>query len=250
MIVLASDFGLNGPYTGQMKAVLLANAPGIPSVDLFADLPPANPRSSSYLLAAYTTHFPSGTVFLCIVDPGVGSSRRLVCANVGGSWFVGPDNGLFELLIRRQNTLPKTYEIIWRPQSISASFHGRDIFAPIAAKLAVGETPVADDKIFDTIEPESIRRRDWPDDLYEVIYIDDYGNAVTGVRAETLSAEEGLELGQLNVARGFTFSSVMKGELFCYENSNGLMEIAINQGHASSELGLRLGDPVARDIKF
>ena len=126
MIVLATDFGVKGPYTGQMESVILAGVPEIPVVNLFSDLPPGNPRLASYLLAAYTTHFPVGSIFICVVDPGVGTSRRALCVEIAGNWFVGPDNGLFEILIRRQEELPRTYEIIWRPEVLSASFHGRE----------------------------------------------------------------------------------------------------------------------------
>jgi S-adenosyl-L-methionine hydrolase (adenosine-forming) len=101
MIVLFTDFGLQGPYTGQMKAVLHRMAPGRPVIDLFADAPVGNPRASAYLLAAYAEWFAEGSVFLCVVDPGVGGPRPPVILEANGRWYVGPGNGLFELVQRR-----------------------------------------------------------------------------------------------------------------------------------------------------
>ena len=99
--MLFTDFGLHGPYTGQMKAVLHQMAPGIPVIDLFADAPVGNPKASAYLLAAYAAWFPAGTVFLCVVDPGVGGTRPAIIIEADGRWYVGPGNGLFELVQRR-----------------------------------------------------------------------------------------------------------------------------------------------------
>jgi hypothetical protein len=101
MIVLFTDFGLHGPYTGQMKAALHQMAPAIPVIDLFADAPAGNPKASAYLLAAYAGWFPAGTVFLCVVDPGVGGARPAIILEADARWYVGPGNGLFELVQRR-----------------------------------------------------------------------------------------------------------------------------------------------------
>jgi len=140
MIVLFTDFGLQGPYTGQMKAVLRQMAPDIPVIDLFADAPVGNPKASAYLLAVYAAWFPAGTVFLGVVDPGVGGTRPSVILKADGQWYVGPGNGLFELVQRRAGET-RSWEIDWRPEHLSASFHGRDLFAPVAAMLARGEPP-------------------------------------------------------------------------------------------------------------
>ena len=101
MIVLFTDFGLHGPYTGQMKAVLHQMAPSIPIIDLFSDAPVGNPRASAYLLASYAAWFSVGAVFLCVVDPGVGGARSAIILEADGRWYVGPGNGLFELVQRR-----------------------------------------------------------------------------------------------------------------------------------------------------
>src|SRR5271165_4542415 len=130
LIALFTDFGLAGPYTGQMKAVLLRDAPGIAVVDLFADAPAARPQPSAYLLAAYAAWFPAGTVFPCVVDPGVGGPRVPLIIEADGRWYVGPDNGLFELVLRRA-AKARVWRITFEPVSLSASFHGRDLFAPV-----------------------------------------------------------------------------------------------------------------------
>ena len=140
MIVLFTDFGLSGPYTGQVKAVLHQLSAGVPIVDLFADLPAAKPKPAAYLLAAYGPWFPPGTVLMAVVDPGVGGARAAVVVEADGRSYVGPDNGLFEIVLRRAGTL-KTSEILWRPDRLSASFHARDLFAPVAARLAAGTLP-------------------------------------------------------------------------------------------------------------
>jgi S-adenosylmethionine hydrolase len=123
MIVLFTDFGLQGPYTGQMKAVLHQMAPDVPIIDLFADAPAGNPKASAYLLAAYAQWFAAGTTFLCVVDPGVGGARPPIMLDADGRWYVGPGNGLFELIERRATTA-RSFDIDWRPQRGSpASFH-------------------------------------------------------------------------------------------------------------------------------
>src|SRR5260370_14465435 len=124
MIVLFTDFGLEGPYPGQMAAVLHQTAPGVPLISLFADLPPGQAKQAAYLLAAYGTWFPAGTVLLCVVDPGVGSNRRALIVEADGRFYVGPDNGLFEILLRRASQA-SIWQISWRPPLLSASFHGR-----------------------------------------------------------------------------------------------------------------------------
>ena len=101
MIVLFTDFGLAGPYTGQVIAVLQREAPDVPVISLFADAPAGAPKPSAYLLAAYAAWFPAGTVLLCVVDPGVGGERRALIAEADGRFYVGPDNGLFEIVLRR-----------------------------------------------------------------------------------------------------------------------------------------------------
>src|SRR5262249_60209198 len=140
MIVLFTDFGLQGPYTGQMKAVLQQMAPGVPMIDPFADAPACNPKAAAYLLAAYAQWFAAPTTFLCIVDPGVGGPRAPVILEADGRWDVGPDNGLFELVERRA-AKTRSFDNPGRPKKLSTSFHRRDRFAPAPARLARRAAP-------------------------------------------------------------------------------------------------------------
>jgi S-adenosylmethionine hydrolase len=236
MIVLFTDFGLEGPYTGQMKAVLHRMAPEAAVVDLFADAP-RDPKPASYLLAAHAAWFPASAVFLCVVDPGVGGMRPPLIVEADGRRYVGPGNGLFEPLLRRAGEA-RLWEITWQPEHLSASFHGRDLFAPVAAMLALGDPPPRRPR-----DDPADRRPGWPDDLAEVVYVDRYGNAMTGLRASGLGQSRLLAGGRV-LERVRTFGDVPRGAAFWYENSNGLAEIAVNQGRADHALGLEIGSPV------
>jgi len=237
LIVLFTDFGLHGPYTGQMKAVLHRMAPDVRVVDLFADAPVGDPKASAYLLAAYAAWFPVSTVFLCVVDPGVGGERPALIVAADGRWYVGPGNGLFELVQRRAATTQR-FDITFAPERLSASFHGRDLFAPVAAMLARGEELPGRPR-----KDETDRRPDWPDDLAEIVYVDHYGNAMTGLRASMLPPEAALAAAGRVLRRATTFSDRPSGTAFWYENSNGLAEIAVNQGRADA-FGLAVGSAV------
>lgn len=214
-------------------------APLVPVIDLLADAPPADPRSAAYLLAAYAGGFAPGTVFLCVVDPGVGGARAPVVVEADGRWFVGPDNGLFALLVRRARAA-RAWEIAWRPGSLSASFHGRDLFAPVAARLALGAAPPGPER-----PAAGLDRPGWPDELPAIVYIDHYGNAMTGLRAASLPAAARLSLGGRVIGRARTFSAVPPGTAFWYENADGLAEIAVNLGRADRTLGIGLGTSIA-----
>lgn len=240
MIVLFTDFGLAGPYTGQMKAVLQRDAPAAPVIDLFADAPSRDPKAAAYLLAAYSVWFPAGTVLLSVVDPGVGGARAPLIVEADGRWFVGPDNGLFEIVLRRA-TVARVWKIDASPAALSATFHGRDLFAPVAAQLARGEAPPARPGT-----PDRGACAHWPDDLGEIIYLDHYGNALTGLRAAMLPADATLLVSSgRRIARARTFGDVAPGAALWYENANGLAEIAVNLGRADQSLGLVIGSAVA-----
>ena len=241
MIVLFTDFGLEGPYLGQVRAVLHREAPGVPVVDLFADAPAFDAMASAYLLAAYADAFPEGSVLLCVVDPGVGSARAPIVVRADGRWYVGPDNGLLAIAARR-DAEARAWRITWRPERLSASFHGRDLFAPVAARLARGEAPAGE-----SCPLSGLAGHDWPDDLARVVYVDRFGNVMTGLRAETLGADTALLAAGHRLERARTFSDVAPGDAFWYENANGLAEIAVNQGQAAARLGLAVGDGIDID---
>jgi len=237
MIVLFTDFGPDGPYTGQMKAVLAERVPGEPVIDLLHDAPVFRAKASAYLLAALIDGFPAGAVFLCVVDPGVGGARTPVVVEADSRYFVGPGNGLFEIVMRRA-TACRQWTITWTPPHLSPSFHGRDLFAPVAATLARGEPVPGEEQI------PPARHADWPDDLAEIVYIDHFGNAMTGLRAATLPDQAVLRAAGRDFTHARVFSDVPAGEGFWYGNSCGLAEIAVNQGRAD-DLGLEVGTAIA-----
>ena len=160
----------------------------------------AIPKASAYLLAAYAGWFPAGTVFLCVVDPGVGGTRPAIILEADGRWYVGPGNGLFELVQRRAGKT-RSWDIDWKPERLSASFHGRDLFAPVAAMLARGEPPPGRPR-----KDDADRRADWPDDLCEIVYVDHFGNAMTGLRAAMLPPNARLAAAGRVLERARTFS--------------------------------------------
>ena len=237
MIVLFTDYGLNGPYIGEVEAVLFRYAPRERVITLFADVPRQNPQAGAYLLASYAGNFPKGTIFFCVVDPGVGSGRDTpVVIRLGDHRFVGPHNGLFDILVRRRETV-ECWEITWHCENLSRTFQGRDLYAPVCAMLA-NQQPVPGKPI------DWHARHDWPDDLYKIIYIDHFGNLMTGIQAEEIEDSAVIQVAGREIKNADTFSSVKKGEIFWYENSVGLVEIAVNFGSAAETLCADIGSEV------
>lgn len=239
-IVLFTDFGSGDLYVGQVKAVLQRLAPGLPVIDLLHDAPAFNVRASAHLLAAMVGCFAEGSVFLTVVDPGVGGARNALAVNADDRWYVGPDNGLLSVIGARA-AKRDCWRIVWRPEKLSASFHGRDLFAPVAATLAVqGGLPKG-----------WLEHAGTPgvafggDDLSEIIYVDHYGNAHTGIRVSGIMREALLAVGERRLSYARVFSEMPAGEAFWYENSLGLVEIAVSCGSAALLLGLKIGDGVA-----
>jgi hypothetical protein len=238
MIVLFTDFGTRDPYVGQVKARIHELAPAQQVVDLLHEAPDFNAHAGAHLIAAFAPNFPPGAVFVCVIDPGVGTERDGVVLTAGGRWFVGPDNGLLSIVAAR-NADSKVWRITWLPEAASATFHGRDIFAVIAALVAGGEFP--NDKL--EVKPRLHVEFD-AGDLPRVIYIDHYGNAWTGQRAADVPQGTRLVVGSAEFRHADTFGAVGKGEGFWFSNSVGLLELAINRGNAAEKLGLKVGDAV------
>jgi len=236
VIVLFTDFGVRDPYVGQVKARLAEHAPTQPVVDLLHEVPDFNPHAGAHLLAAFAPGFPSGSVFLAVVDPGVGTPRDAVVAMAGGRWFVAPDNGLLSVVAARHPDT-RLWRIVWRPEGLSFTFHGRDLFALIAADIARGEFPTEKLSPMDKLNVEFDAG-----DLARVIYIDHYGNAWTGVRGAQPDAR--VSAAGKAFKHSETFGFVGKGEGFWFINSVGLLELAVNRGSAAATFGLKVGDPV------
>ena len=237
MIYLFTDFGAADLYVGQVKAVLHRYAPGARVVDLLHEAPPFNVKASAHLLAALATRIPAGSVTMAVVDPGVGGRRRPVAVLCDDRWFVGPDNGLLSVVAARAKRF-EAYLIGWAPPKLSASFHGRDLFAPVAGMLARGDRKSA------SLKRKSLAVPLGEADLAEVIYVDHYGNAMTGLRASGLRRESRLVVGRRRIERARVFADVPAGKVFWYENSLGLAEIAANGAGAAAKLSLRAGATV------
>lgn len=238
MIILFTDFGLAGPYTGQVQAVLHQQAPGIPVVSLFADLTPFDIEAAAYLLPPYAAGFPPGSVFLCVVDPGVGSDRPAVVVEADGRWYVGPNEGLFALLARRARQLR-----CWQlelTEGVAPTFHGRDVFAPVAARLARGGSVPGT-----TTGAAVLDQPDWPDDRWRVAYVDRFGNAISGLRADRIEPDAILVVNGYRLHSARTFRDMSDGLVYWYRNANGLVELACNRGRADEELGIQVGSGIS-----
>jgi S-adenosyl-L-methionine hydrolase (adenosine-forming) len=190
------------------------------------------------LLAALVQRIPPGAVTLAVVDPGVGGARRPVAVRADERWYVGPDNGLLSVLSARA-TRVETYAIVWRPETLSASFHGRDLFAPVAGMLAASRLP-----------QEALQQVNGLDvelgggDIAQAIHIDHYGNVLTGLRARFLSEACVIRGGAYDLRHASVFSEVQPGTAFWYENSLGLVELAANRANAAKMLNARVGSEV------
>jgi len=238
MIVLFTDFGVADPYVGQLHALFARQAPGVPVIDLCHNVPNFDIKAGAYLLASLTPQIPENAVFLGVVDPGVGGPRDAIIVSADGRWFVGPDNGLFAVVMRRAKKC-EVRRVDWRPAALSDTFHGRDLFAPAAVMLALGSFPES------SIDHVPVDTSNWLDDLAQVIYIDHYGNAITGLRSAILDSGTVLDISHQRICHARTFSEAVCGQPFWHVNSLGLVEIAVNQDSAARILGLRLGDAIS-----
>jgi len=237
MIYLFSDFGYQGPYVGELRAVLVRNTNSDHSViDLMHDAPAFDPGSSAYLLAALSKRFQPGDACLAIVDPGVGRTGRMpIIVEADGVFYCGPDNGLFSQIIHKAKTVTVN-EITWRPENSSNSFHGRDIFAPALLKHINKE-----ELAVRPVERGENVGHDWPAERDNVIYIDGFGNLITGLTKATLAPHSNILFSAQEIEYAETFSSTKQGEPFWYFNSMGLVEIAVNQQRADEYFGAKIG---------
>lgn len=240
LIYLYTDFGSADIYVGQIKTALLQASTIIPQVDLLHDAPAYDIVANAHLLDALAAHLPGHdeSIFLVVVDPGVGSDRHPVVLCADGRWYVGPDNGLLSIVAQRAAKC-QFWEIVWRPDVMSDSFHGRDLFAPIVAKLAANDLGMDDLR-----EVNDLKVMLDAADLSRVVYIDHYGNVMTGMRRGSVPYGNNLSVAGTQLAYARIFAEVPSGTPFWYENSIGLLEIAVNGGHAADRFGLKVGDAI------
>jgi S-adenosylmethionine hydrolase len=255
-ITVLTDFGLKDPYVGIMKGVMLSINPHLAIVDITHEVEAQDVREACFLLPEYYPHFSSGTVHLCVVDPGVGSARKPVVLVRDGHTFVGPDNGLFSLILdEAETTVHEISEKRFMRDRVSGTFHGRDIFAPAAAYLSLGVQPsefgppVADPERLDGLLPNVL------DHVMtgEIVRFDRFGNAISNIHIDRFRqfvnrASFVVEIGSLS------FSSLNRSyyekETTCLAGSSGYLEFALFKGSFAASKGVRKGDEVTVRLLF
>ena len=259
VISITTDYGQSDGYVGAVKGVLLRICPQARLVDITHLVPPQDVFAGALILRQAAPFFPEGTIHLAVVDPGVGTSRRAVAVSCPSGVFVGPDNGLFSGVISSDGAGVLAVELnrpqYWLP-GVSATFHGRDIFAPVAAHLAAG-VPLQD--VGDPIAAESLVRLPWPAPARrgprlngEVIHVDHFGNLITNVQARdfTDAAADRVYLGDRDLGPlSSTFGDAEPGEPVTYVGSTALLEIAVVNGSAAAVYGADRGTPVAVGLR-
>jgi S-adenosyl-L-methionine hydrolase (adenosine-forming) len=251
-IAFLSDFGLQDTYVGVMKGAIAQVNPQIPVIDITHQIPPQNILAGRFCLMNAFAYFPAETVFIAVVDPGVGSQRRGIAIKIAEGYLVGPDNGLFSGILSLSPPLAAvelTNRIYWRSPEPSLTFHGRDIFAPVGAHLACG---VPLDALGTSLNVQSLT--DLPLSFFKMTdtsiigaiqYIDIFGNLVTNIPATALEDKRWVvTIANSIVPRGQTYSDVDTGALVTFIGSHGWVEIAVNGGSAKNLLQVDWGDLV------
>jgi S-adenosyl-L-methionine hydrolase (adenosine-forming) len=254
IVTLTTDFGTADPYVGSMKGVMLSIERRLRIVDLSHDLPAHEIVPAALLLREACPRFPAGTIHVAVVDPGVGSPRKPVLLRVGKHFYVGPDNGLFGLLVNDFGL--EAAWVLENPRfflpEVSGTFHGRDIFAPVAAHLAGGVPPETFGSRTKTLVPLEIPacRANGTSLAGQVLWIDRFGNCITNLPACLVSARAARAPllvktpSKRLVGLADSYASVGVGEPLAVIGSTGYLEIACNQRRADELLGLRKGDPI------
>lgn len=272
-IGLVTDYG-EGHYAGVLRAVIKGIAPDVEVIDLEHGVPSFNVLAGAYVITVTYRWLPRGSIVVGVVDPGVGGPRKPVAVEAGDYTFIGPDNGLLYPAISMEGFrrgVELRFDRIARLVSgrfkgkiggwpLSYTFHGRDIFAPVAALLSIGYDledlgePITEGDLV-KLNLLDVRREN---DVYDVkvIYVDKFGNVVLSCRPQDLNLGDAIEVdimtssGTHRVTIGVTFSSVPPGELVLYENSFGYVEVAVNQGSAREALGVKVGDRVKLRVRI
>ena len=220
MIALFTDYSVTDPYVGLMKMAIHQWAPDCKLVDVCHDLPMFNPNASGRLLQMLVNYLPAGSIILAVVDPGVGTARHALWLEVDGKHYLGPDNGLLARIVN-QGQLISAHIIEYDANEVSTSFHGRDVFAPAAAQIELGNAPASR-----SMDASMLIGREWPAELAEIIYIDHYGNVMTGINGAQVSANTVFRVNEAEFEFQKTFQNKGRDKPFWYVNSIGLIEFA------------------------
>ena len=257
LITLTTDFGQADHFVGVMKGVILGIAPRARIVDISHEIAPYNVTDASFIIAQAWRYFPKGTIHVVVVDPGVGSSRRPLLAEGGGHFFVAPDNGVLSLVYE---TSPHKVRAISNPKlmrkEISRTFHGRDVFAPAAAHLAMGSPPARFGKLIrDYVRSWGTKPLQLNGQLWRgtILYIDRYGNLITNFHIDAFAGIKTrpfeLRAGTVRIRRlALNYAETEIGELFVIAGSSGYVEIAANQASAASRLGCSAGAAIELEL--
>jgi S-adenosylmethionine hydrolase len=256
IITLTTDFGLRDPYVAEMKAVILGISPSARIVDVTHQVEKFNVRMGAYILASASPYFPKGAVHVAVVDPGVGTKRQPIIVQTRKACFVGPDNGVLALAAKSVGGQVHVHRITNRKfmlPEVSSTFHGRDIFAPVAAHLAKGRRPAEfGPEIHQMMSPElvaTVRRRDALEG--QVIHVDDFGNIVTSFTEKELETmkikgEVHLNFGKVTLTLQLlkAYGDIGKQQPLAIVGSSNFLEISLNQGNAARVFNVCVGDKV------
>lgn len=249
LLAMLTDFGYRDQYVGVMKAVIYSIAPAARVIDLGHDVPPQDLLSGAYLLDASHDYLPHGAVIVAVVDPGVGTNRRAICAKIDGRFYIAPDNGLLGLLLARAKLeqLVNLDNTSFHLSKKSSTFHGRDIFSPCGAHLCAGVELAALGQEIEASSlvslPELSATRQGDTLTGQLLHVDHFGNLITTIPASMLSdmldrAHPTFTLGEHTLPFVSTFAEVPEGALLAYIGSSGRLEIAARDADASALLGL------------
>lgn len=250
IIAMITDFGTEDGYVGAMKGRIKGAMPGVDVIDISHEIDPYNIRQGAFCLHNSYPFFPDKTVFMVVVDPGVGTHRRGIVLKSSQHWFVGPDNGVFSFVYQREGVQVFEINLDAVADHIAPTFHGRDVFAPVAARLAAGESmgdllrPAGDPVSF-LSEPRRLSEREF---ALEILHVDHFGNLILNFHRsdwETLdhAADFTIQLKGVHLT-GLreTFGEADQGELLLTWDSTGYLQIAVNRGQAARRLGSVAGD--------
>ncbi|MBF0134711.1 MAG: SAM-dependent chlorinase/fluorinase [Magnetococcus sp. DMHC-1] len=247
-VVLMTDFGSTDPYVGQIKGVLYRNCPNLRCIDLYHDVPPFAIRVGAWLIGRTMRFMPYPAIWLCVVDPGVGGQRRILLVHSGGMIAVGPDNGLLEPFLLREDSLVYAVDLSVF-SGASATFQGRDIMAPVVGQLLNGREPRHLGQLIS--DPVRLVGRDWEQTAQNqwetrVMLVDRYGNLVTGLPASEIAGIPvvGWLDGQPCGEQVATFSDLKVGEVGLLAGGFGTMEVVVNQGSAAARFQTGIGTKV------
>jgi S-adenosylmethionine hydrolase len=260
IITLTTDFGLKDPYVAEMKGMILTICPDAVVVDISHQVEKFDVRMGAYVLASAAPYFPKGTIHVAVVDPGVGTMRRGIIVHTKDAYFVGPDNGMLSLAVRKESVPVRIYRINRKRvtlSKVSNTFHGRDVFAPVAAWLAVGKLPSDFGRSIKKMAASGFAEVAKNKDMIvgEVIHLDDFGNIVTNLSRECLQL---VRIGQvinmrlrdrrLRLKFCRTYAEVERHKPSALIGSHGFLEISVNQGNATHMFQAKKADKITLSL--